>query len=414
MISFIFYVIWVSSIPLDIYFQAINLGFGNVSFNDIFLLLSLYFKCLEKLFVQKFRIKVLSTWYYFGLIFIIFLAHFFTAFISISVKDGLRQACNILKVLLICWITIENFNSIDKFRKLYKYVTIPILLNALIIILNGIGITWITFGEDVGYSRHIGSFLIPFKRNAGLFDHYAACGMWFYLIVPFYVLNLFIKNNIIRSTILVSIFYMAIFITQSRSTWVAGIVIFILAGVLLNITQIRKSFYTKLVSFFLSISVVLCILIIKDFVNELIKMKELTALERLDQALFAFELFESNPLFGVGYGTFENLYGVSLHIAPMNILYSTGLMGIIPFLLLITTVVYNILKIVIVSHNEDIFLISGSILLSIISSQIEGLFASGIGMAQFWIPICLGIAFLVALRRNKNALGLKYEISLCF
>lgn len=229
---------------------------------------------------------------------------------------------------------------------LMKWIVIISMVNSVFTILIGIfpNILQSLVFEISEHGRSLGGEKLPFVRNIGFFNHYGYGAAFLLLALGS---TLFLSaGRIGRREVLVFIVILSSFVvTQSRAIWIAALLLISL--MILFLPDLQGAQYRRIVWLRKALFILLAFAslpIMNVAFDLLVAMKSATFYNRIAAIFVGLDLFATNPLLGAGYGAYFAIEesGAALHNMYITVLYSTGLMGIIPFVLLMFLPLYKL------------------------------------------------------------------------
>ncbi|WP_218827199.1 O-antigen ligase family protein [Halorubrum ezzemoulense] len=187
-------------------------------------------------------------------------------------------------------------------------------------------------------ARSIGSIVIPVGRSAGPYGTYGDYGM---LLLASYAIVLFSRLESSRQSVipskksanmLVVLHIVGIFVSQTRGTWIATIVVTVACCLLFGY---RRNRLQKIRSYLIILTFPAIFFIIYSG-RILFKINVDTVLIRLKVYRVAVNVFLSNSVYGVGYQNFISAAGdygslTAVHNMFLEVLVTTGIIGTMIF-----------------------------------------------------------------------------------
>ena len=295
----------------------------------------------------------------------------------------------------LCYLVLINLqiNQNDALA-LLKAIVLATTLHSIILIISSMNAGFlpslIYAQSEVG--RQLFDVRLPFVRTAGLFNHYGyntayTLGGLFSIII---LRNLGYFKRIHLFYFSVNI--VALFMSQSRLSWVV-----ILCLILYLVFDFRRYvlIYVRSIFWISTIFLLYSLYINHELIWELlVSVKRLSVTVRFEQIETGIKLFQSSPLFGVGYAAyfaFEHEH--VLHNGWIILLYSTGIFGLGLFIIgIIHPLIYN-------SKSNQL----GFALLFIFLAALVMSTTSGLGFLSVWMLFGLAqLAVRLKIHRNQT------------
>ncbi len=417
----IFFYLFFAFLPLqlDVFLFGSNVydsGFFNPYLNhflylsDIMLILGFVFFGLEILFshdlvvFKKFSFGDKNIFYFFCLLLFSFLI---SLFFSVNLMNSIFYILRFCEFFAVYLFVVNDVIDIKKVLIVFCSV---MFVEAIIgisqyVLQESLGLRF--FGEPVVNSTILGVAKVDFMdmkflRSYGTFPHpniFAG-----YLVFAIFSMMQFFKNSPKISSFFISIFLLALFLTFSRTGFVAFIVGFSVFS-LFVLNKLDKFKLLKRV-FFVVIGAAFLLFILKAFplfIDRINSVYDLSLQYRIIYLVIGFAIFFHNP-FGVGVGNFTDvMQNFSLlklspwEIQPVHNIFVLVLseVGIIGFMVLVSFLVYLFIY---SFKKKNPFFISICFMLLILGSFDHYLFTLYQGQALFWLSIC-------ALYPFKNSLS---------
>lgn len=234
-------------------------------------------------------------------------------------------------------------------------------------------------------------------------------GAWGQFTIPVFALYFFISlRNIQKGRnlpgLIFSFFivFVAVLLTQSRSTWLA----FTVASGLSWYFMYKEGHINRFlnVSFFIYF-VFLVLFLGDDIYRWAFSLREYTAISRFEINRNAYVLFKQKPLWGHGVINFTSLpdykFQAVIHNGFMYKLASTGLMGFIPYISLLLTAFYMSLQLIKKSNTDIIRYLGYGLIVGYVACLIELFFYRNVGHSFMWLLIGF-IVILYKINREVN------------
>ncbi|WP_254272259.1 O-antigen ligase family protein [Haloarcula marina] len=227
--------------------------------------------------------------------------------------------------------------TVDSRRDIYvllRLLCVSLLIVAVLTVLHSVGL--VEFGDSVIEPRWIFGYQIPFRRTLGVPMDYGNFGMYMSLGTAYLLYETDQFDNWWALGAL-PVFLLAVFISQSRSSWLAvgSVVGLILAYKALNIIwgRIRPAFGYSL----LAVAVIAVPFAMVGVARWLIAIDPLTLYSRLHAYRTAFSVYLQSPLIGIGRASYFHAYGTEvIHNGVLSILVSFGPLAFVLFLAVYT------------------------------------------------------------------------------
>jgi O-antigen ligase len=234
------------------------------------------------------------------------------------------------------------------------------------------------FGVMTKHPREYWGISMPFNKTSAVPMSYGEFAIIVISAIPVLVYSAVKKLNIFSSTFSIfatSLIFGAIFITQSRNSWLSTSVT-ISALFFLYIKRRSLSFMKVNAILIVFSAIAMSIIIFNDIIIKFINgfigtgIYRDNVFNRLESFIIGIKLFLHNIFVGVGNSNIENytrflhhrFQEIVLHNTFIDQLAGTGLFGFIPFLLLFIIALYQLLKISRSKNNQ--IAIYGRILLA--------------------------------------------------
>ncbi|WP_246984043.1 O-antigen ligase family protein [Halorientalis marina] len=221
--------------------------------------------------------------------------------------------------------------SREDIHLLLRVLTVSLLGVSLLTILHSMGL--VGFGDFVNDPRNVLGYRIPFSRTLGVPMDYGNFGMYMCLGISTLVYESRQSGNRLALAAL-PVFMLAVFISQSRSTWTA------VAAVLavIAIYDVVQYWNRRGISVKPIIGVLVPIVIVGTivFVRIMIQINPLTLRSRIKAYVNGLQIYSQHPLTGIGRATYYFEYGLTvIHNGFLSVLISFG-----PFALIMLLIVY--------------------------------------------------------------------------
>ena len=368
------------SVPFGAF--SIETGFVNISPPNLLIIITIiYFGAIvvpqERLYFSKVQVFVLG------------LLSVAIAMISISlfVQQGSpRRLVTYIGYLLVTVILFLYVDSISDAKRVLQMAFLSaVVISVLTIVHSVTHPVGLPFGQAYIGQRTVAGITVPFQRTLGLPGiSYGAFGMMLMIGTPYY-LYIGLKN---RSPIIflgVSLVFLAVLISQSRSTWAAtGLAVFtVISGYIINESGKKAN-----VAYLFGI-VFPAILLLPAAVNALVSIRSSSFLSRIEQYQVALDLIQSNPVVGIGLGNVGQVY--STHSIHSEFLRIGAEAGSIVFLIIITIWIVSALSVTRgIFSSSPRYTLGVGILASIGAIIIEANMAPGFGKAS-WIVLAISL-----------------------
>lgn len=281
-------------------------------------------------------------------------------------------------------------------------------------------------------------FIQPASVYASLpfYDEHTIYGASLAFLVPFFTLELIIKNQnkklFLLKLLALSLILVALFLSYSRAAWIS-----VLVALLFYIfIKLKMKFYH-----FISVIVIFAGVLIFNFNSFYAPLKEnslkygenfsthivsitnlqndASNMERINRWVCAVRMFEEKPVLGFGPGTYQFNYGkyqtnefttrISTHMGDkgnahseyLTYLSETGIVGFLVFLSLILYSIYLAIKLLYSGLDKHTKAIVFSSVLGLITFYIHGLFNSFSDSQKMAILFISSIAILVRIDLNQ-------------
>ena len=329
-------------------------------------------------------------------LFVIILSVDILSMILFGVGSGLRLFLGRSVLFSITLFTLIFCNSYDKLIFAIKLVLISTCVLALLVIISSV------FGIDTGglnlsgHGRNIGGSFLPYPRSAGIANSFGETGIILCYALSFLLYNTISTSQIISrkvSVVLLLIILFAIFLTQSRSSWLAASTtistIFLFKIITMYDIRVKTAIFLLIAG--------LGIIFLWTEADTLLKFIDLllgegrnkqNAINRMANFTYGLEFLShySQALFGVGAADAGNMIGEYLgegqnsHIGIHNFfVYQLVSSGIIVLLAWTIIFIISIIILIDISVNgeKQIKHISIPLLASLIATVVELNFYKG-------------------------------------
>lgn len=194
------------------------------------------------------------------------------------------------------------------------------------------------------------------------------------------------------------IVFVAVILTQSRSTWLA----FTVASGMSWYFMCKEGHVNRFlnISFFIYFAL-LVFFWGDDIYRWAFSLREHTVISRFEIDKIAYSIFKQKPIWGFGVIRFSSLYDYKfqavIHNGFMYKLASTGIVGFIPYFLMLFTAFLMSLHLIRNDTTEAIRYLGYGLIVGYVACLIELLFYRNVGNSFMWIVI----GFIVVLYRIK-------------
>jgi O-antigen ligase len=264
--------------------------------------------------------------------------------------------------------------------------------------------------------RELGDYQIPFTRRSGLFEVYSYLGSY---VAIGYVFSLIgaLRGKVLQVTksklsLSLMIILAGVFLTQSRSTWMA----FLVGTIVTCVIVYRPGYERKEVKMLKQVTFIFLLVLIVlapianpfSFVDRsvtwVMEMNPTNVHGRLDQVKVGLDLWLESPLLGSGKDSFKQASptgSLVLHNMWINILVQHGLVGLLVFVtVFLIPVLMNFSILGSRRWGKKYRYISSGLIGGIACISIEESFAPGLAHQSIWLALGVANAFPEILRRE--------------
>lgn len=324
---------------------------------------------------------------------LIFLADLYSLFFSEFPLLSVRSIVTRVGSLITLFLTSLFVTRKEHVKKTIKFLSLGVILLSIMTLSHSLGI--LDFGKPFAPTRHFAGYEIPFRRTIGAPIDYGSYGM---ITIPVLTLLLIFSlkgRDLFRTRFLAFssflIVGLGIFISQSRSTWLAAIFSISTASALLFFKK------TKILFFLIIMILVFLIPVIYFYVGlnyeegkaswiiNIGPSGEANVYNRLESFHLAIEILKEHP-FGISHNVFREMSGGD-RVLHNNFLYqltATGIIGFLPYLLFfffLLVVYYNM----IIKAGMEIDLVIIGLFAAIIGMLVELQFFQGFSDKILWV-----------------------------
>lgn len=350
------------------------------------------------------------------LLFLLFISAILSLITAKNMVSTLRRVVTAVGGILLFGIVMSVLNDIQKFKTTLVVLIISVTFVSIITILNGMNITTQIFPLTIGKIRAnhpmpIAGYELPFLRNIGVIHGQGTYGIWVFSALPLLFVISFnqdIKLLILKSRILFFILLLIVFvgivISQSRNVWLGAVITFNLTIFFLLMKRFQS--YSKIA--LIGITILMLILGSSTLIS-IVRYYANTYYSNIEGRILGYEfalfLFTQSPLTGVGDEVFEKLFiyagrrNSALHNTFLQFLVTKGLLGFIPFTLLVISSIVFIFCVTKYSKTEEFKLLGICLLVSLVAMVTESLFIPGAADKGMWF--LLGLANGLYLIHNE-------------
>ncbi|MDP6442784.1 MAG: hypothetical protein QGG36_26485 [Pirellulaceae bacterium] len=260
-------------------------------------------------------------------------------------------------------------------------------------ILGSAGLVDFSFvNQKWAYARNVSGFTLFYRRHSGIISNNSVYGVTVMTGWVLVATSLFIRDlGIVRKRVqipLLGLLTAGVFIPQSRAI-VAALAIAIASLTFAKFQsrlRVSKTFLLTTVPLSLIGGVLLMVWaapFLQSFSSAVIEIGETSVEDRLFHIETALEDAQTNPL-GLGFGTFEHLYGNTPHNILMNVLSVGGVLALILFLIIILKIVdlnFDMMS----DRSMSIRGWGVALFCGFNAALVQLMFASGFTVMQFWL-----------------------------
>lgn len=361
---------------------SVETGFVNISPPNLLIIITLmYFGTVtfsqERLHISKVQLFVLG------------LLSIAVAVISITLfaqQGSPRRLVTYTGYMLLTAILFLYINSISDVKWVLQTAFLSAVVISVLTIVHSVTYpVGLPFGSTYVGQRTVAGVTIPFQRTLGLpAISYGGFGMMLMIGTPYYLYK-GLKN---RSPIIflgVSLVFLAVLISQSRSTWAAtSLILFtVVSGYILNEFE-KKAKITYLFGIVFS-----TILVLPTAVTALVSIRSSSFFSRIEQYQVALDLLRSNPVVGVGLGKTDQYYTEhTIHSEFLRIGAEAGAVVLLIIVIIWMVSALSIIKEMSLSPTR--YALGVGILASIGAMVVETNMSPGFGKAP-WIVLATGL-----------------------
>lgn len=268
--------------------------------------------------------------------------------------------------------------------------------------------------------RTVGDYQLPFARRSGLFTVYGYLGSYICFAYAISCISTVNKTALHYSKLLtifcVSVITAGIIVTQSRSTWLAALIVWSVTIIFIIKIQFQMSKVNQIIMSILfvgfSMSMVVkfddIILLLNKNWDILINMKRASAEYRFYQIREGFDLWKESPILGGGAAAWADS-GVShmtLHNMWINILIQNGIVGLTSAVGLFAISLWRNYKIISNKKNHKMIqYISIAFFAGISGIIMEASCVSGLAHQSTWLTLGLANGFSDLVWFHNRAYG---------
>lgn len=326
-----------------------------------------------------------------------------------SFRFVVTRTGSVLTFLLV-FVIVDNYLEI---RRCLFLVLAGALFTSIVVILASTDLAPL-MKDYIGPIRShgassVGGFHTPTVRSSATFGTYVSFGVWVELVFPFLLISAITKGGLIQNRLLalVSMVFIsvAVFLAQSRSTWLA-LVASISCALFLLVKKRRLKF--AIVTF----SVPLFLFAYNCTVQLIILIRDMridTVYNRLSQYKYALHLFLESPIFGLGRDGFTRVFfndfliHKTLHNNFLAVLIAHGITAFIPYLALIFISFYFLYNLVFRVKNNEFRLLACGLFAGLFGILVEIQFAEYLAGKGLWLMMALACrSYLVWQRLEVN------------
>ena len=272
--------------------------------------------------------------------------------VSPSISLHLSTWMNSFLYFFIIVSIVYIANNIKNLKICMTFVGILILLIACVFLINPVLYRDTSIAENIRYS-------ISSKLNVNTLGTYFAFGIWIILCAM-----TFIKK--IRPVGIVCILLMLVAIakTGSRKSIIGAVILLALWYILIFMLDYSKNVILKIL---ITIGLIIGIyfLITQVYSDSMLALRmnqlvetltsdESSSYSRIVMYERAYQLFQTNPLFGVGFNGYSYYFGGYSHAAYAEVLACTGLVGTVLYFGVYVTSIVRIIKMIKVCRNNPL------------------------------------------------------------
>jgi len=298
---------------------------------------------------------------------------------------------------LVFILSALSVNEYRNLRKTFIFLTIGVVIISIMTIMHSLG--YISLPVEMHRSRSLGSYSIPFQRTLGVPIDYGLYGMLTLPVLSLLVVSIFSGRKLLFQNNMLSVLFslvilFGIFVSQSRSTWLATLIS--MGMIILLLSKIRIYTFCFASALLIGVAYLERNIILK-FIETIINISPEGVYIRIFMNKLALDFFTRHLLFGIGYTSLHLYFGVHNNFSYQ--LMSRGLFGFLPYigLIILTLVIYY--KIGIKSENKELSLYSIGLLSGFIGMLVELQFFLGFSIKIFWMLIGLANSLYIM---NKN------------
>lgn len=341
-----------------------------------------------------------------------YLLYFFALGLSVLVSDNMFSSAK-LYVATLCYSSIFIYVLNHEIREIERVKSILYILFTVTLILV---IYTLSRHIAAGLSHHYSNFAPnPFYGEHGSYGAYIA--IVFAIAFSITISNKLTSGITFFAAIISALTFIAVIFSYARAAWVSVLVLFLF----LLIVKFRRMFNFRVVAFLIVLAIGLSTMYVRIEINEELEksitsitdvQRDVSNLERINRWVAAYNMFQANPVFGVGFGNYLFKYQdyrdyrfttpisdmfAQAHSEYFQHLAETGLVGITAWLLFILILFIGGLKTYnkITNHFVQSVLIGalGAVLTYMIHGFFNGFLQFDKVAIPFWLSI--GLCFLV-------------------
>jgi O-antigen ligase len=302
----------------------------------LFLFMTLFYKLLN----QK-RI-ILDNIIYFCFIFILyFILNLYTRGSALGFYSGIASLIDLYLVPIIVYFTLINYKE----ELAPNVLVYSILISGMLIA--GTGVIEFFVGHNViGLPSRMDVMEYRatsiYRTNGPFYDIIGYSGIvLLYIPFAYYSIKKKIINKYFASTCIV-LFTAGCLVNYSRATIISFSLVFLILISGKNIKSLLGSFYLFIAIIILAYVSSEIITSSKIFTERI--SNKANVVGRMEQYWYCLKLFINKPIFGIGYGMYLKNYSVQVHNSYLRALVEFGLIGFIPYIGFIFSIIFMRLK----------------------------------------------------------------------
>ena len=348
-----------------------------------------------------------------GIFVFLFAMLLFFDFYHVLKGDMAKELPYLMGKIIFIGIALITYLYIDSREEYLKATTLlvfgVIILSILTIISSFLGVEYIG-GPRMGPRTY--GITMPFNKACGIPMSYGEYGIITMFALPIFLTEITRKMKILgdikNSYIFLIILLWAIFITQSRSTWLATVITLMVFYVFMSEGKLMLRLFT--------IAILGLLFII--FFNEVRPIFHALAgkgvylhniIGRIESYFYALSIMKDNTLFGYGHSKYQLMHAIYTHFKGITCLHnnflhqlvSCGILGFLPYIAMYILVICGLIQNVFGIMDHTLRILNVCLLSSIAGSMVELNFYRG----YFSEVLAIEIGLALVLTRNRFAVS---------